>query len=113
MTVAGTARDVATSLLRLDASPGPGPACFLDPFACTVVPAPLFVLLLPAAESALPFADDEEVDFDGGPAAVSLRTSSRICFSRTGKVVASPLRRRARARFCTWVGQLLECAFSV
>jgi hypothetical protein len=115
-TVEGTASDVDSSLLRLDASPGPGPVGFLDPFTCTEVPAPLLFVLPPpppAADSALPFDDDEEVDLGWGPALVSLRTSSRICFRRTGKVVTSPLRRRARARFCTWVGQLFECALRV
>lgn len=114
-TVAGTASDVVTSLLRFDASPGPGPACFFEPFTCTVAPAPLLVLLPPAPDSAgpLPFADDDEDVLGAGPAAVSLRTSSRICFRRTGNVVTSPLRRRARARFCTCVGQLFECALRV
>lgn len=135
-TALGTARDEGVSLFRLLASPGPGPLWppLLPvpplPFACAD-DAPLLpfadsapLLVLPAAAEAVAVAvlllseDVEEAEADEdvfgfGCSEVSLRTSSRICFRRTGNVVASPDRRRARARLCTCVGQLFGCALRV
>lgn len=126
-TAGGTASDEGVSLFRLLASPGPGPLWlpFLPvpplPLTCTVepgAPPPLLPLagsapLVALAALALVLlvlvedvADGEVDELDLGCSAVSFRTSSRICFRSTGKVVASPERRRARARFCTCVGQL-------
>lgn len=129
-TVAGTASDEGVSLLRLLASPGPGPLWlpFLPvpplPLTCTDAPllpfaesAPLvvppLVLLLFVLAAEEDEEDEDEDEFAFGCRAVSFRTSSRTCFRRTGNVVASPERRRARARFCTCVGQLFGCALRV
>lgn len=113
-TACGTARDVDVFVCRLLASPGPGApgpfaAAFLPPlpppFTCTVSPLLLFPLL---PLLLLPFAAPSVVLEESS--VVSLRTSSRICRSRAGKVWTSPERRRARARFWIWVGQLFGWA---